>query len=336
MGEQSFARMLAILRGRWRVMAAVGLPVVLLSVWFAASRPPAYTSEVVVGLHPEPAVYADNSFLRLMPRFLMTATGGSALRGAETRAGLPEGALDESVTAENPSGSTEILLTVTTASADAAPLAVGALADTVLRAAAEDPLVIADVLAGPSDAVDGTPTRQLLVLAVGLALAAALGVGLAFVIEGARPRVRVRDDVALLGIPALATVSGGHLSARWALPGHAARQRDELGKVRLLVEAAAVPPSSAGVAVVSPSPCDTHAVERLVTALSPPGEPHAGTGAARALPGLLVDQSTRDAVTDAGQWLLVLRAGTSLDDARDCVRLAELLNARVLGGVLVT
>jgi molybdopterin-binding protein len=332
MAEQSFGRFLAIVRGRWRLVTALGLPVVLLSLWFAASRPPAYSSEVVVGFHPEPALFADNSFLRLMPRYLLTATSEPALRAAESQAGLPAGALGDSVTVENPSGTVEVSLTVTTESAEAAQLAVGALSDAVLTAAAADPLVTADVLAGPTDAVDRAPTRQALLVAVGFAVAAVLGVSVAFVVEGARPRLRVREDVAALGIPVLAAVAGRHLSGRARVLPRPTQPREAPAGLRFQVDAAA----GAGLMVTSPSSADAAVVEALVGLLPGSGAPPSAIPGVLAHPGLLDDDSARDAATDARQCLLVLRAGTPVDQAQDSLRLLERLDVRVVGGVLVT
>src|SRR3954468_2977634 len=95
--EQSLARVLAILRGRWRLMVVIGLPIVLLSLWFAATRAPEDSSQVVVSFTPESTVFPDTSFTRLVPRYLLVATDAETLRSAETMAGLPEGSLTGAV-----------------------------------------------------------------------------------------------------------------------------------------------------------------------------------------------------------------------------------------------
>jgi capsular polysaccharide biosynthesis protein len=332
MGEQSFARMLAILQGRWKLVVALALPVVLLSVWFAATRPPAYTSEVVVGLNPEPSQYADNSFLRLMPRYLLTATSDPAVRAAETAAGLPAGSLASSVSAENPSDTTEVFLTVTTESPEATPRAVQAIADVVVAAAADDPLVSAAVLAGPSEPADGTPIRQMLLVAVGLTVATALAVSLAFLVEGARPRLRVREDVAALGIPAATTNSFVKPSGRWS--ARPARTDRALTALRSQLESAAGTASSAGLVVTSPSLREAAVVATVVDAMSHSNGAPELTPELRAHPGVLVDDAARATVTAERQCLLVLAAGTPTEEAQDCVRLLERLRVRVVAAVL--
>lgn len=319
MPEQSFARLLAILRGRWLLITAVAVPILLLSGWFAASLTPAYTSEAVLSLSPEPAAAADNTFLRLVPRYLSTATSAEARRAAEERAGLPEGALADSVTAENPSDTIEIALTATTASAGAAGQAVDTLADAVIREAASDPLVRAELLSGPSEPVDGTPTRRILVGVVGLALALVPGVCLAFLAEGARPRIRVRDDVAALGIPVLPRVGRTALRRRWPFRGGRAGSR---ALAVLHGELAAFMNSQRDTALV-------------VMAATAKGEAAAAALTGVLPPGLRTERPVHDEFVAGRHTLLVLPAGTRLDDALDRVRLLQRLDARIVGGVVV-
>ncbi len=343
MQETSLARILGVLRARSWLVLLLAVPVVLTALWFARSQPPMYQSQVVLAFSPGATGTADNAFVRLVPRYLLAATAASSLRAAEAAAGLPSGALGNSVTAENPTGSLQLELTATTGDARRSEAAVAALADTVLSATDADPLVDARVIVGPTEPTDTSPVRRQVAVAAGTALSVVPGISLAFILEGLRPRIRVRDDVEQLGIAVV-------LSARRRkLRGMAAAKRgrapEVLTSVRLRLTVGAPKHGTRAVVVTSAASADAALVALVAEALS---RPAGGAGSSEeglkrteddagvlARPGLLSDAAAQAAVRAYGTCLLVLSARDDVARAAECVRLLRSLEADRVGGVLV-
>jgi hypothetical protein len=278
----------------------------------------------------------------LVPRYLLVATDAETLRSAETMAGLPEGSLTGAVTAENLTNNLQMIVTVTSASARRSQVAAGALADRVLDAAARDPLVAARVVLGPTAPTNGTPIRQLLALIAGLLVAAVIGLSLVFVLEGAWPRFRVRDDISALGLPVLSALR------RWDLYGrhhrHDSQRRDtsRLSQLRLQVATASCGRCTGSLVVASPTPSDAALVEALVRALAEmvegPRRPDAAPAGGRLLvrSWLPTEEPAPRGVTAEDCFLLVVSRGTLIEHAQDCVSLLERQGGRAVGGVLLT
>jgi capsular polysaccharide biosynthesis protein len=336
--EPSLRKVLAVLRARWLLVVVLAVPVLVASAWYAVTRPTSYTSEVVLTFSPEPLASPDVSFIRLLPRYLVAATAPESLQAAAVVSGVPVADLRDSVTSVNPGGTVEIRVTVTTPSPRSSQLAAASLADSVIAATGTDPLVGARVLDAADEPSDGAPLRQLVALAAGLFLCPLPGIGLAFTLEGARPRVRAREDVQGLGITTPATVR------RRRLTRMRARDTDELAPLVLDVRATTGDPSRTPVVVTSPTSSEADAVAQVTAALAAAVDlPHtadtgsAGNGAATlgSAPGLLTDEAARSAVLRAGQCVLVLPSGTATDRAQDCVHLLERLDVRLVGAVLL-
>ncbi len=344
MQETSLARILGVLRARSWLVLLLAVPVVLTALWFARSQPPMYQSQVVLAFSPGATGTADNAFVRLVPRYLLAATAASSLRAAEAAAGLPSGALGNSVTAENPTGSLQLELTATTGDARRSEAAVAALADTVLSATDVDPLVDARIIVGPTEPTDVTPVRRQVAVAAGTVLSVVPGISLAFILEGLRPRIRVRDDVEQLGIPVVLSARRRRLRGM-AATGKRGRVPNVLTSVRLQLTAGAAKHGTRAVVVTSAASADAALVALLAEALSRPagGVGSSGEGpetteddaGVLARPGLLSDPAAQAAVRAHGSCLLVLSARDDVARARECVRLLRSLEADRVGGVLV-
>ena len=344
MRETSLGRLVSVLRARSWLVLLLAVPVVLAALWFARSQPPMYQSQVVLTFNPGAAGTADNSFIRLVPRYVLTATAATSLRAAEVAAGLPSGSLGDSVTAVNPTGSLQLELTATTEDGSRSEAVVTALAGSVLSAADADPLVDARVVVGPTEPTDVTPLRQKVALAAGTGLSVVPGISLAFILEGLRPRIRVRDDVEQLGIPVVLSARRRRLRGM-AATGKRGRAPDVLTSVRLQLTAGAAKHGTRAVVVTSAASADAALVALLAEALSRPagGVGSSGEGpetteddaGVLARPGLLSDPAAQAAVRAHGSCLLVLSARDDVARARECVRLLRSLEADRVGGVLV-
>lgn len=343
MREASLARIVGVLRARWWLILLLAIPVVLLGSWYASTRPPAYRSEVVLTLSPGTAGSPDNSFVRLVPRYVVAATSKSTLREAESTAGLPEGLLTDSVSAANPAGSLQIQLTATTEQADEASAAVGALAELLLAATEADPLVDAVIVRGPTDPRDITPLTQFVAVGAGVGLAFVPGVSLAFFLEGLRPRARTREDLEDLGLDVLLEVQGRHLPTleKQARPRHSAVPTS----LRLGLAAELVASGRGVVVLTSASASDATTVVRLAGLVADragdgddaPRSP-GGPGAAPVLlvlPDLLGHPAPQAAVREHRSCLLVVSAGIPMDTVRDCTRVLDRMAANPVGAVLV-
>jgi hypothetical protein len=320
----------------------LAVPVLLASVWYAASREPVYRSEVVVSFAPDTGASAGSSFVRLVRRYQLVATSPDALDSAEKKAGLPAGALGDAVTVESPGDTLQLGLTVMTGTSRDTEAAAVAIAEVIVEIAERDPLVAAEFLIGPTEARDVTPLRQAVAVSAGAFLAFVPGIGVAFLLEGARPRLRTREDLAALGIPLLPSVHRRHLE-RWGAGGQPAKAPVGLLALRAQIrQATADPHSSTAVVVTSPTSSEADLVAALTSALTALGMPTAGddpddpAAGLVARPGLLTDDGgAAAAVREHGRSVLVLAAGTSRDQAQDCMQLLERLGSEVVGGVLV-
>jgi capsular polysaccharide biosynthesis protein len=332
--ESSLRKILAVLRARLLLVVLLAVPVLLMSAWYAATRPPTYTSEVVLTFTPEPLASPDVSFIRLLPRYLTVATGPESLQAAAAAADVPVAALRDSVTATNPGGSVEMQLGATTLSPASSQLAAASLADSVITATDADPLVSASILEDASEPQNATRLRQLAALGAGVSLCLLPGVSLAFALEGARPRIRVREDLEALGVGAPFAVRRRQL----------ARNPSELAALALEVRAAAGGGAAPPVTVSSPTSSEADEVSGLAAALEPAtdgsktydAESEQGVPAGLvAAPGLLTDEAARSAVLRSSGCVLVLISGTTTERAQDCVRLLERLDVRLIAAVLL-
>jgi capsular polysaccharide biosynthesis protein len=338
--ETSLGRLVSVLRARSWLVLLLAVPVVLAALWFARSQPPMYQSQIVLTFTPGAAGTADNAFIRLVPRYVVTATAGASLEAAEAAAGLPAGSLGDSVTAVNPTGSLQLELTATTEDGSRSEAVVTALAGSVLSAADADPLVDARVVVGPTEPTDVTPLRQKVALAAGTGLSVVPGISLAFILEGLRPRIRVREDVEQLGIPAVLSTRRRKLRRMAGVHRHAATA-GILTSVRMQLQAGAPDRGGHAAVVTSAVASEAPAVTRLAEALSrvwggagrPAGTPSQAAVLAR--PALLANEAAQVAVRDHGTCLLVLSARDDVERARECVRLLQRLGAERIVGVLV-
>ncbi len=343
MPESSLRKILAVLRARWWLVVGLAVPVLLVGAWYAATRPPAYSSQAVVTFTPEAAASPDVSFVRLIPRYVVAATAPDALQAAADAAGMPEAALRDAVTVVNPAGTLELTVTAISTSPEASRSVVTVLADRVVGATQSDPLVGARVVLGATEPHDTTRLRQIAALGAGVVLGPLPGIALAFALEGARPRTRVREDVVALGVDVLAVVHRGALSGESRLNRSRRGDRDQLSRLALDVGGA----SEGGrrtVVVTSPASSEAEAVTRLVTAISvPTPRPAPGPGTAEggttptlvASSGLLDDHETREAVRRSGRCVLVLRSGGAVEGAQDCLTVVDQLGAWLVGVVLL-
>jgi capsular polysaccharide biosynthesis protein len=326
--ETTLATIVAVLRARVWLVALLAVPVLVLSIGYAATREPVYRSDVVLSFKPDVGSSSGTSFLRLVRRYQLVATSSDALRSAERRAGLSQGALTGAVAVESPGDTLQLGVAVQTSSVAESERGAAAVADVVVEITGRDPLVAAERLIGPTEATDVTPTRQMMAVAAGVVVGLVPGVGLAFVLEGARPRLRTRRDVVTLGVTLLLT-----LSRRTLLESRAGQADRIVGLPALRAE---LDLRAGGrrrpVVLVSPSPADSDLVHALARALAPP---LSGVPAPVVRPGLLADAEAVAAVRKHGRVVLVLPTGTRADLAEDCVELVRRLGAELVGGVLI-
>lgn len=203
MREASLRRVLAVLRARWLLVAALGVPVLATTWGYAATLSPAHTATAVISFAPTQGEDAGPSFLRLIPRYEIAATTQEALAGAERDAGLPSGSLDDAVSTDLPGDSLELTLSVTTPTEETSAAAVRSLTDIVSSTADDDPLVSVWPAREPETSGNETPRRQAIALVAGLLLAPVPGAVLALGLEGSRPRVRLSEDLSAVGAPVL-------------------------------------------------------------------------------------------------------------------------------------
>jgi capsular polysaccharide biosynthesis protein len=339
--EASLSKILAVLRARWLLILLLATPVLLVSAWYAATRPPAYSSQVVLTFTPKPAASPDISFVRLLPRYVTAATAQDALQAVSAVAGVPEAALRDSVTAVNPPGTVDLTVTAITDSPRVSQSVATQLADRVITATRGDPLVGARVIVGATEPDNGTPLRQLAAVGAGLVLCLLPGISLAFALEGARPRIRVREDLVGLGVEVPAVVRRRALSKR-RLPWRRRRDVSDLAGLALDVRGATRAGGAAPLVLASPGRSGADLLARLTSAVSQAsgvpaaGAAHVGTAPTLvASPGLLTDEIAREAVRGSLGCLLVLPAGTLVERAQECVGLVERLGARLIGAVLL-
>lgn len=331
MQETSLPKIIAVLRARWWLVVVLAVPVLLASVAYAATRAPEYRSEAVISFSPGPTVTSGSSFVRLVRTYQLVATSPDVLRAAEKKAGVPDGAFGDAVSVESPGDTLQLSLAVITGSRDSAERGAEAAAEAVVAIADRDPLVVADFLIGPTAAGNVTPLRQTVAVAAGLALGPLPGIALAFLLEGARPRVRTRQDLAALGVPLLSSVSGRHLR-RLRRGRPRAKDLPRLPGLQTYLRQSASDGGASAVVLTSASGAEAD-LTTLTDALSASGPDDL---ALLARPGLLTDDGTAAAaVREHGMSLVLLPAGTPYDVAEECLQLIGRLGAEPVGAVLV-
>jgi hypothetical protein len=206
--EPDLRRVLAVLRARRWLLVLVALPVFLVAVSYAALLPPAYQSTVVMAFTPDVDAPADETFVRLLPRYAIGATSEASLRTLETQLSLPAGSLTGAVRAELITGSLQLSFTVDGSGTEAVRSTAQGVADSVLAMAAEDEAVSARLLTGPSEPHDTSTLRRAMALAIGALVAAAAGVMVVLAVEASSPRVRLSEDLTSMGLPVLHTMKG--------------------------------------------------------------------------------------------------------------------------------
>ena len=214
--QQGLPAVLEALSRRWRLAVLAALPLALGVGLYAQTLPDEYEAETVVGFTPRLGAEVGADVIRVtLPRYNAYLTAPATVRRvAGTLDADPDavgGAVDVSVATDTAN------LTVVVRGEDAGDAARTANAfarEAVTYNNTDELLQAAQVATAlPPDAPAGPP-RRLLQLA-GLLAGLVVGVGLAFLVERGRPRVREASDVVeLTGLPVL-----GRIPASRALRG---------------------------------------------------------------------------------------------------------------------
>lgn len=203
MEEASLRRVLTILRVRWRLVAAVAIPIMFLCLVYAATLPPSYTATTVMSFAPGKDTESGPAFARMISPYELTATSHATIAKAEKDAGMAPGDLRGNVSVKLPTGALELSLEVTTTSAEASTAAARSIVNNVKVAAGEDQRVVIWNTSEAPVSHDSTPARRATILLPSILLAVLPGAFLALLREGYRPRVWIPDDLRSLGIPVL-------------------------------------------------------------------------------------------------------------------------------------
>ncbi|HCG56536.1 MULTISPECIES: Wzz/FepE/Etk N-terminal domain-containing protein [Brevibacterium] len=345
MEEASLRRVLTILRVRWRLVAALALPIMVLCLVYAATLPPSYTATTVMSFAPAKDTESGPAFARMISPYELTATSHATIAKAEKDAGIPPGDLRGNVSVKLPTGDLELSLEVTTTSAEVSTAAARSIVNTVKETADEDQRVVIWNTSEAPVSHDSTPVRRAIILLPSVLLALFPGAFLALSREGYRPRVWIPDDLRSLGIPVLQQIPGRQvwrtrqtkrenseirtamrlwLPLLWELsrPASTARKPNEIIVTNLDSSQTEATPIAAGLRTVAES-SDFNDEKRSITIRSAQwGALHSPSNSPRP-----------DAET---LCLLVIRPGLPQDHLKLVVDLAQGQGVRVVGSVFVS
>lgn len=203
MEEASLRRVLTILRVRWRLVAVLAIPIMLICLVYSVALPPSYTATTVMSFAPGKDTESGPAFARMISTYELTATSNATIMNAEKAAGLAPGDLRGNVSVDLPTGDLALSLDVTTTTAEASTVAARSIVNTVREAAAEDQRVVIWNASELPVSHDRTPIRRATILVPSIILAILPGAFLALSREGYHARVWIPDDLRSLGVPVL-------------------------------------------------------------------------------------------------------------------------------------
>lgn len=206
--DVTLARLLQDVLRRWKVAGAIALSVFLGAVLYARGLPDQYTGSAVVSFAPRVDATIGGDTLRVvLPKYVAYAAARATANRVADSLDEDRGTLAAAVDATIAPDTGNLAINVTLPTPRRAARATNALAKAVLDFARNDPLFQA-VITSPA-LPPSTPTGppRTLLEAAALVVGIFLGLGVAFVLERGRPRVRTWREVALVtGYPVVGRV----------------------------------------------------------------------------------------------------------------------------------
>jgi polysaccharide biosynthesis transport protein len=198
--ETGLPELLDALRWRWKLIALIAIAVFVGAAAYVETLPNEFEGESIVAFAPRPKVDAANAdTVRItLPRYVAYVTAPSTVEEVATELGEDAGEIGDSLDAQNPSETGNLVITSRLDSSERAAAVANAFADAAVDESLSDELLTADVIAValPSSSPAGPPRRLLegAALVVGLAL----GIAVSFLMERGRPRLHSWREIASL------------------------------------------------------------------------------------------------------------------------------------------
>ena len=202
------ADLLGVLRLRWRIAAAVFVAVLVGVVLYAYSLPREYTAKAVVALTPLPNTGTSATDVQqLGQKYVAYVTAPSTMRDVAPTVGLSSATLGNHVSADVATASVDLTVKVQLRSPSQAADAANALADAIVKLAADDKLLTALTVAPATVPSEPSKPRRKLIEGGGVMVAFLIAVGVALLVERIRPRARSSNEIAFAtGYPVIARI----------------------------------------------------------------------------------------------------------------------------------
>jgi polysaccharide biosynthesis transport protein len=197
--ETGLPELIDALRWRWKLIALIAIAVFAGAYFYVESLPNEYEGEAIVSFSPKPGSDATADSVRiLLPRYVEFVTAPSTVQDVAEELGEDEAEIGESLDAQNPSETGNLVITSQLDTPERAAEVANAFADAAVTDSASDTQLEADQIAEalPSSSPSGPPRRLLegAALLVGLVL----GIAVSFLIERGRPRLHSWREIASL------------------------------------------------------------------------------------------------------------------------------------------
>ena len=198
--ESGLRGLLDTLRWRWKVLVPVVIGVVALATLYVNSLPSTYTTESVVAFAPRPeAETASADTVRVVvPKYLAYITSPATVAEVAAQIGEQPGDLSEALDAEVEIDTGNLRISVELPKPGRAADAANAFADKVIAFAQGDQLLSGELVAEALPPKDPSGPPRRLLQAAALAFGLLLGVGISYVVEAQRPRLRSWTDMTRL------------------------------------------------------------------------------------------------------------------------------------------
>jgi capsular exopolysaccharide synthesis family protein len=202
------ADVLAVLRLRWRIAAAVFVAILVGVVLYAYSLPREYTAKAVVALTPRPNTGTSATDVeQLGQKYVAYVTAPSTVRLVAPTVGVSASTLGNNVSAAVATASVDLTVKVQLRSPHRAAAAANALADSIVTLADDDKLLTALTVAPATVPTEPSKPRRKLIEGAGALVALLAAIGAALLVERGRPRARSSNEIAFAtGYPVIARI----------------------------------------------------------------------------------------------------------------------------------
>jgi polysaccharide biosynthesis transport protein len=195
--ETGLPELIDALRWRWKLIALIAIAVFAGAAIYVETLPNEYEGEAVVAFSPRPEA-ADADTVRItLPRYVEYVTAPSTVEDVAAELGENADELGDSLDAQNPSETGNLVITSSLDSPERAADVANAFAEAAVEESASDDLLSADQVSEALPSPPAGPPRRLLqgaALMVGLAL----GIAVSFLFERGRPRLHSWREIASL------------------------------------------------------------------------------------------------------------------------------------------